>query len=110
MPHAELSYSADLNIDAPAILRRIEQVIQAHDAGSGECKGRAYPAAQFHHTHLLVSLSLLTKPHRDAAFTQALMADVEAAVKEMIGPACFFSLSLAYSDAYYVTNHHGGTG
>lgn len=110
MPHAELSYSADLEIDAPAILKRIEDVIQSHDAGSGACKGRAYPAAEFHHSHILVSLSLLTKSHRDEAFTRALMADIETAVKQMITPACFFSLSLSYSDAHYVTNFHAGRG
>lgn len=106
MPHAELRYSSDLEIDAAAMLARIEEVIQAHDAGSGECKGRAYPAESFHHTHLLVSLSLLSKPHRDAAFTGALMADVEAAVKAMLPQSCFFSLGLEYSEAYYVTNRH----
>ena len=106
MPHAELKYSGDLEIDAGAVLRRIEQVIQSHDAGSGACKGRAYPTEHFHHRHILVTLSLLTKPHRDEAFTRALMADVETAVKEMIPQSCFFSLELNYSGASYVTNLH----
>lgn len=106
MPHAELRYSSDLEIDAAAILARIEEVIQAHDAGSGACKGRAYPADRFHHTHCLVSLGLLRKPHRDAAFTQALMADVEAAVKALIPQSCYFSLGLDYNEATYVTNRH----
>ncbi|QGX97937.1 hypothetical protein EI983_06460 [Roseovarius faecimaris] len=106
MPHAELRYSSDLQIDAAAVLARIEEVIQAHDAGSGACKGRAYPAQVFHHTHCLLTLSLLTKPHRDAAFTHALMADVEAAVKAMIPQSCYFSLGLEYSGATYVTNRH----
>lgn len=106
MPHAELRYSGDLEIDARAVLARIEEVIQAHDAGSGVCKGRAYPAQVFHHTHCLVSLSLLAKPHRDAAFTEALMADVEAAVKLMLPRSCHFSLGLEYGGAYYVTNRH----
>ena len=109
MPHAELCYSADLEIDAEDILREIEAVLQHHDAGSGACKGRAYPAAVFHHSHMLVRLSLLTKPHRDAAFTEALMADLEQAVKAMIPQPCFFSLALEYSGAHYVTNRHEGT-
>ena len=109
MPHAELKYSADLDLDAAAILAAVERVIQRHDAGSGECKGRVYPAAVFHHTHVILSLSLLTKPHRDEAFTRALLTDVEQAVKAMIGQRCFFSLALDYSDAYYVTNVHDGS-
>lgn len=108
MPHAELKFSCDLQIDAKAILATIEQTILRHDAGAGECKGRAYPAEHFHHTHLLVTLSLLTKPHRDAAFTSALMADVEQAVKDLIPQPCFFSLALDYSGAHYVTNSHAG--
>ena len=106
MPHAELKYSSDLQIDASAVLAAIEAVIQRHDAGSGDCKGRAYPADQFHHTHLLVSLGLLQKPHRDAAFTKALMDDIEATVKSMIPQSCFFSLGLDYSSGAYVTNRH----
>lgn len=106
MPHAELKYSSDLEIDAGAVLAAIEQTIQRHDAGSGECKGRAYPADVFHHTHVIVSLSLLQKPHRDAAFTTALVQDVEAVVKSMIPQSCFFSLALDYSSGVYVTNRH----
>ena len=106
MPHAELKYSADLEIDAEAILAEVEAVILRHDAGSGECKGRAYPAASFHHSHLILELSLLSKPHRDEAFTHALLTDVEQAVKARIAQPCFFSLSLNYSAGYYVTNTH----
>lgn len=106
MPHAELKYSDDLALDAAAILADIEAVISRHDGGAGACKGRAYPSSQFHHTHVLLTLSLLSKPHRDAAFTQALMGDVEAAVKAKLPQSCHFSLSLTYSDAYYVTNYH----
>ncbi|NRB04111.1 MAG: hypothetical protein HRU30_12700 [Rhodobacteraceae bacterium] len=106
MPHAELKYSADLEIDAEAILAEVEAVILRHDDGSGECKGRAYPATAFHHSHVILELSLLSKPHRDEAFTNALLTDVEHAVKARIGQRCFFSLSLNYSTGYYVTNEH----
>ncbi|WP_299722658.1 hypothetical protein [uncultured Tateyamaria sp.] len=106
MPHAELKFSADLGIDAPAVLARIEAIIQTRDAGSGECKGRAYPAAEFHHSHLLADISLLRKSHRDAAFMRALTDDLEVAIKAMIPVACFFSLNLHFSSETYVTNRH----
>ena len=108
MPHAELRYSKELQIDALAILAEIEAIIQRHDPASGACKGRAYPAAQSHHRHLLLSLSLLEKPHRDDAFTHALMAEIEAAVKARIPEPCYFSFGLDYSRGYYVTNKHEG--
>ena len=106
MPHAEINYSGDLDLDATAILKRIEQVIQSHDAGSGECKGRAYPAQTFHHTHVLVSISLLPKPHRDDAFLTALLSDLETSIKALLPAPCLFSLGITFSGAYYVTNTH----
>ena len=106
MPHAELKYSSDLTLDAQAVLARVEEIILSHDPGSGDCKGRAYPAPEFHHTHLLLSVTMLTKPHRDAAFTKALMEDLEVSVKAMLTQSCFFSFSLEYSAGHYVTNRH----
>jgi len=43
MPHAELHYSSDIRLDAPALLQEIEDIILRHDAGAGQTKGRAYP-------------------------------------------------------------------
>ena len=106
MPHAELKYSADLDIDPTAILAAIEQTILRHDSGSGPCKGRAYPAAQFNHTHLLLAVTMLRKPHRDTDFTDRLMEDLESTIKTMIGQSCHFSFSLDYSTGHYVTNRH----
>ncbi len=106
MPHAELSYSSDLGVDAGEMLAVIEATIQRHDAGSGECKGRAYPTDFFHHSHMVVALSLLEKPHRDEAFTTALMADVERVIKSALPKSCFFSLELNYNSGAYVTNKH----
>lgn len=106
MPHAELKYSTDLDLPAADILATIEAVIQRHDAGSGECKGRAYPAVVFHHSHVLVEISMLPKAHRDAAFVTALRDDLEAAIKAHLPVPCFFSLNLAFSGSHYVTNQH----
>ncbi|PSL21353.1 hypothetical protein [Shimia abyssi] len=104
MPHAELKYSADLEIDAEKVLQLIEERINVHDPAAGECKGRAYPSNVYHHTHILVELSLLTKPHRDAAFSEALREDIERAIKECLCQRCYFSLAIKYSDALYMTN------
>ena len=107
MPHAELKYSSDLNIDANAILQTIETTIQSHDS-AGACKGRAYPTDQFNHTHILVDISMLTKPHRDKPFTAALIADLEHAIKAQIHQPCAFSLMLTYTGDTYITNMHKG--
>jgi len=51
-----------------------------------------------------VTVSLLTQPHRDEAFSKALMTDVEELVKSYLSAPCYFSLSLQYSSPTYVTN------
>ncbi|WP_127112349.1 hypothetical protein [Shimia sediminis] len=106
MPHAELKYSDNLKIDAVALLREIEQVILRHDASAGECKGRGYPTEIYHHTHLLLDISMLTKPHRDAGFTKALLADLEATLHAHLSQRCFISFGIHYSDKNYVTTSH----
>jgi hypothetical protein len=106
MPHAELKYSDDLILDAGAILAEIEATILRHDAGSGACKGRAYPASVYHHSHVLVSVAMLTKEHRNEAFTAALLEDLERVIKARIKQHCHFSLGISYSTSAYVTNLH----
>ncbi len=111
MPHAELKFSSDLDIDAEAVLRDVEETIQRHDSGAGACKGRAYPCETFRHTHVLLDIAMLSKPHRDQAFTDSLMQDLEAVVKSHLKQPCAFSMSLEYSPddvrfGAYVTNMH----
>ena len=106
MPHCELKFSQNLNLDAQAILAMVETIINDHDSNAHECKGRAYPTATYHRPHLKVTVSLLTKPHRDEEFTKALMADLEKQIKAKLFQSCYFSLSIEYSSSYYVTNKH----
>ncbi|OED46215.1 hypothetical protein [Leisingera sp. S232] len=108
MPHAELKYSSDLEFDAKAVLADIEAVIQEHDGGAGACKGRAYPVECFHHTHINISIALLTKAHRDQAFSAALLAALESCIKAHLKQPCEFSLGLSYSSPFYVTHFHPG--
>ena len=104
MPHADIKYSADLSFDAKAALQRIEAIINDLDPSAGACKGRAYAAEIFHHTHILVEVSLLPKPHRDHAFMQSLSQALEADSKSQLTQACKFSLALNFSGENYVTN------
>lgn len=106
MPHAELKYSDDLSFDRNAILQEIEAIILRHDAGAGACKGRAYPTGEFHHSHVTIAVSLLTKPHRDSAFSEALLAELDQRVSAMIPVPCEFSIGLQYSNPFYITRQH----
>lgn len=106
MPHAELKYSADLRIDATEFLSFVEKTIQKHDAGSGACKGRAYPAAEFHRTHAILNVSMLPKAHRDAKFVTDLLNDLRAGLKSHLSERAFISLEISFTDDYYLTEEH----
>lgn len=103
MPQADLSYSADLALDAPAILAIIEQTIAAHDDSSGACKGRAYPLAGTHHTHVLLRLRMLRKPHRDDAFMQSLLSALQTALKPLIPSPCILGVELGFLEQHYAS-------
>ena len=103
MPHADLHYSSDLQIDASAILREIEMIILKHDGDAGVTKGRAYPAEIFNHTHLKLTAALLAKPHRGAAFTAALQADLREAMAAHLPRPCWLSIDIVYSGPGYLT-------
>ena len=103
MPQADLRYSADLEFDAPKLLASVEAVILRHDSGAGACKGRAYPAARFHHSHALLDVAILRKPHRDAAFCQALLADLVALLDSALPGGTERAVALTFASEYYST-------
>lgn len=103
MPHCELSFSGNLNIDAKVLLAEIEACILRHDEGAGETKGRAYPAPVFLHTHLKASVALLAKPHRNAAFTAALEKDLMEVISSRLPRPCWLSVDITFSSQTYHT-------
>ncbi|MDG1069396.1 MAG: hypothetical protein P8P40_13640 [Sulfitobacter sp.] len=103
MPQADLSYSADLKLDAAAILAAVEETIAARDNTSGACKGRAYPLEQTHHTHVLLRLRMLRKPHRDDAFMQGLLAALQTALEPLIPTPCILGVELGFLEPHYAS-------
>lgn len=103
MPQADLKYTAGLALDAPKLLAGVEALILRHDAGAGACKGRAYPAAEAHHAHVLLEVLVLDKPHRDAAFMNALLADLVELTDAHLPKGTERAVSLGFSSAFYTT-------
>ncbi|MEM6373402.1 MAG: hypothetical protein AAF727_11570 [Pseudomonadota bacterium] len=103
MPHCELHFTSDLDIDVPAILHEVEAIILSHDPEAGKTKRRAYPAPQFLHTHFKATLSLLSKPHRDAQFVAGLQRDVVAAISSYLPRPCWMSVDITFSTPHYHT-------
>jgi len=110
MPHVEIKYSDNLTIDTQKIFDSVEEIINQKDISAGECKSRAYPCSVYKYSHILVTVSLLTKPHRDKEFTQSLSIEIEKAIKSHLQQSLYFSLNIEYSLDYYTTNIHSVDG
>ena len=106
MPQVDIKYSNDLNLDCELVLMQIEEIIKQQDPTSGACKGRGYKADDFHHSHIYVNLAMLPKPHRDKAFTDALIKSLEEMIKSHLTQSCHFSLNVEYTGDGYITNFH----
>ncbi len=103
MPHAELRFSTDLNVDADVILRGIEAILQKRDDTSGDCKGRAFRADVSLHPCMYVHVSLLPKAHRDAAFMTSLRAELYEFIAAHLPRPCWLSMDVEFSGADYRT-------
>ncbi len=106
MPHTDIVYTTDLDLAVGEMFDLVEETINAHDPGAGICKGRAWPCAEFRHTHVSIRVAVLPKPHRDQAFMDALLAELEAGLKRLIPASCYFSLGIEFSPTAYVTDVH----
>lgn len=104
MPHAEIKYSADLNLDTQGMMGLIETTIGNHDSGAGAVKSRAFKIEDYRHSHVIINITVLPKAHRDTAFMNALLKDLSAGLKAQIDQACAFSLELHFNGAYYATD------
>ena len=103
MPQADLSYSADITLDAAAVLAKIEEVIAARDTTSGACKGRAHALSVTHHRHVLLRLRMLNKPHRDDAFMRALLEALQTALRPLIPTPCILGIELGFLETHYAS-------
>lgn len=103
MPHVEIKYSDNLDINVQEIFDCIETKINQIDPLAGDCKSRAYPANNYKHTHVLINITMLKKDYRDDKFTQLLIKSLVDGVKSLIKFKCYFSLNLEYSGGNYIT-------
>jgi len=106
MPHIEIKYSNNLEIDTDKLFDAIEKTINEKDDSAGVCKARAYPCFTYKYSHLLITISLLKKAKRDEVFTQNLSYELEKVIKEHLHQSAYFSLNIEYSLSYYTTNTH----
>ncbi len=106
MPQLEVQYSGDLDIDAKDILVSVEAAIKDHDSGTGNVKGRALKADDFHHSGIMLTLSLAKRPNRDDAFMSELAAKLGDLLKSKISQPCNVSLTVQFLPQFHVSQEH----
>lgn len=106
MPHIEIKYSNNLEIDTNKIFNELENTINKHDSKAGVCKARAYPCNEYKYTHIITTISLLSKEHRDKVFTRNLSLEIEKNIKSYLNQSAYFTLNIEYSNPHYITNIH----
>ncbi len=109
MPQVELKFSNDITLDVRKIFKSIEQEINKLDDSAGACKSRAYPIAHFLHTHVLMSVSVLQKPHRDELFMNTCLKQLEAILEATVPNGCYYAVDLFFSGNYYSTHQKSGS-
>lgn len=101
MPQADLFYSSDQSLDAADLLSTIEAEIARFDESSGLCKGRAYKVADYHHSHILLRLSMLPKSHRDDAFAKELSEKLVAVLQRSATAPCSVNVQVRFDLVHY---------
>lgn len=84
MPQVDIQYSNALNLDFPAISNAIDAAINDVDGPGRDCKIRTVPASFANIEHLMISVGLLEKPHRDKAFREKLVNTIFEALQKLV--------------------------
>ena len=64
MPHADIKYTADIQIDLKTLMSDIEKIILDLDPTAGACKGRAIKVDEYHHSHINIEIRMFATKHR----------------------------------------------
>jgi hypothetical protein len=103
MPHLEIKYSADIELNIEFLFDQIESVINHLDPSAGVCKSRAYAAQSYKYSHVMIEVWLLPKQHRNQVFTHVLLKEIKDCVRKQIANGCYVSVQLYYRDTNYET-------
>ncbi|WP_136684750.1 hypothetical protein [Falsirhodobacter xinxiangensis] len=99
MPQADLYFTKDRTLPA-SVLAEIEGAIAAFDTAAGVCKGRLHPV-DGHHSHVFLRLSLLPKPHRDAAYAAELGKKLAEVIRPHVAAPSALAVNISFDLVHY---------
>ncbi len=103
MPHADIKYTSDIQIDVKTLMSDIEEIILDLDPTSGACKGRALKVDEYHHSHINIEIRLFATKHRDSTLLNELMDRVESRAKSLLKKAAHVTVKLEFTPLTYLT-------
>ena len=84
MPHADIKYTSDIQIDLKTLMSDIEEIILDLDPTSGACKGRALKVDEYHHSHINIEIRLFANKNRDIDLLNELINRIDSRAKSLL--------------------------
>ena len=105
MPHTDIKYTADLDIDIKTLMLSIERIILDLDPTSGVCKSRAIKIDEYYHSHINIELRMYATKERDMVLVNQLITRVDQQTKSLMKSAAHVTVKLDFTPLPYLTGY-----
>ena len=103
MPHTDIKYTSDLEIDIKALMLAIENIILDLDPTAGVCKSRAIKIDEYLHSHINIELRMYATKERDIELINQLTTRVDQKTKSLMRSAAHVTVKLDFTPLPYLT-------
>ena len=109
MPHADIKYTCDLQIDLKTLMSEIEEIILDLDPTAGACKGRALKVEEYHHSHINIEVIMFATKHRDIGLLNELINRIDLRAKSALKKGAHVTVKLDFTPVTYLTGFYDPT-
>jgi hypothetical protein len=106
MPHADIKYTCDIQIDLKTLMSDIEKIILDLDPTAGACKGRAIKVDEYHHSHINIEIRMFATKHRNIDLLNELIKRIDSSAKSLLRKAAHVTVKLEFTPLPYVTGFY----
>ena len=103
MPHTDIKYTADLDIDIKPLMLSIKEIILDLDPTAAVCKSRAIKIDEYHHSHINIELRMYATKERDIDLINQLITRVDHETKSLMKSAAHVTVKLNFTPLPYLT-------
>jgi hypothetical protein len=109
MPHVDIKYTSDIQIDLQTLMSDIEEIILDLDPTSGACKGRAQGIDEYHHSHINIEVRMFATKHRDIGLLNELINRIDRRAKSALKKGAHVTVKLDFTPVTYLTGFYDPT-